>query len=86
MAEVKINYELVDITNARFYWTLPSPHPPKYLLRKPSIYLDSVTIQDTWETVVRTGRKGITKFLPANPNQKVQHKQQITLVPKFHSE
>lgn len=77
-AKVDIHYDLNRIRSAQFYWTLPSPPPAKYLFRKPSIYLESVTISDTLETSLERGSIRTTT-LRADPNRKITHKERVNV-------
>lgn len=81
-------FELNDITNTTFYWTQPTnaTNTPSPRIPRKVVFLDHVMVTDTEETGRRTGKFGITKFVPANKNQAIAHRQEAQLKPKYHSE
>ena len=73
--EIEINYELNEINKVSFYWTMTNPADPRWVFKKPIVYLDSVVLRDRAAQSTPFSKT----FKPANPNQTLKPKQEVFL-------
>ena len=70
---MEINYPLPDIKKVSIYFTLTNPFDPRYLWKKPTIYLKEILISSN----DRIFRKNNKLFKPANPARPIKLKEEV---------
>lgn len=72
-----MNIEMEDINKVSVYWTLTNPYDPRYLFKKPSIYLNEIILEVENRTLRSNNVRKV--FKPANPARPIKLKEEVFL-------